>query len=122
MSLFGRFTLASSEFINKRSLYAGRRSTKVHVAIYRRTRGKIGGGLPGWSQPRIALVDHTDARTGTKRTSPLMYHEHGDAIVVAATKGGQPSHPAWFHNLMANPSTTIQIGSEVREVRASGHR
>jgi deazaflavin-dependent oxidoreductase (nitroreductase family) len=47
-----------------------------------------------------------------------MYHEDGDAIVVAATNGGQPTHPAWFHNLNANPETTIQIGSEVREVRA----
>jgi len=118
MSLVGRFTLASSEFINKRGLYAGRRSTKIHVAIYRRTRGRIGGNLPGWPQPRIALVDHTGAKTGTKRTSPLLYHERGDAIVVAGTKGGQPTHPAWFHNLMANPDTTIQIDSEVRQVRA----
>jgi deazaflavin-dependent oxidoreductase (nitroreductase family) len=118
VSLFGNFTLASSEFVNKRGLYAGRRATKVHVAVYRRTRGRMGGNLPGWPQPRIALVDHTGAKTGTKRTSPLMYHEHGDAIVVAGTKGGQPSHPAWFHNLMANPDTTVQIGSQVREVRA----
>jgi deazaflavin-dependent oxidoreductase (nitroreductase family) len=118
MSLFGRLTLAGSELINKRGMYAGRRSTKVHVAIYRRTRGKMGSHLPGWPRPRIALIDHTGAKTGTKRTSPLMYHEHGDAIVVAGTKGGQPSHPAWFHNLVANPDTTIQIGSEVREVRA----
>ncbi len=118
MSVFGRFTLAGSEFINKRGLYAGRRSTKVHVAIYRRTHGKMGCKLPGWPQLRIALVDHTGAKTGTKRTSPLIYHEHGDAIVVAGTKAGQPSHPAWFHNLMANPDTTIQIGSEMREVRA----
>lgn len=118
MSLLGRFTLAGSELINKRGLYAGRRSTKVHVAIYRRTRGKMGGSLPGWPQVRIALVDHTGAKTGTKRTSPLMYHEHGNAIVVAGTKAGQPSHPAWFYNLMANPDTTIQLGSEVREVHA----
>jgi deazaflavin-dependent oxidoreductase (nitroreductase family) len=118
MSPFGRFTLVSSEFINKRGLYAGRRSTKVHVAVYRRTRGKVGGKLPGWPQLRIALVDHTGAKTGTERTSPLMYHEHGDAIVVAGTKAGQPSHPAWFHNLMAHPDTTVQIGPEVREVRA----
>jgi deazaflavin-dependent oxidoreductase (nitroreductase family) len=47
-----------------------------------------------------------------------MYHEDGDAIAVAASKAGQPSHPAWFHNLKANPNTTIQIGSVAREVRA----
>jgi F420H(2)-dependent quinone reductase len=118
MSLLGKVTLSGSELINKRGLYAGRRSTKVHVAIYRRTHGKMGSHLPGWREPRIALVDHIGAKTGAKRTSPLMYHEYGDAIVVAGSKGGQPTHPAWFHNLMANPVTTIQIGSEVREVRA----
>jgi deazaflavin-dependent oxidoreductase (nitroreductase family) len=118
VSLSGRFTLASSEFINKRGLYAGRRSTKVHVAVYRKTHGKVGGNLPGWPHVGIALLDHTGAKTGAKRTSPLMYHEHGDSIVVAGTKAGQPTHPAWFHNLMANPDTTVQIGAEVREVRA----
>ncbi len=118
MSLSGKFTLASSEFINKRGLYAGRRSTRVHVAVYRRSHGRMGGNLPGWPQVRIALLDHTGAKTQKRRTSPLMYHEYGDAIVVAGTKAGQPTHPAWFHNLMANPDTTVQIGAEVREVRA----
>jgi F420H(2)-dependent quinone reductase len=118
VSLLGKLTAASSEFINKRSVYAGRRSTKIHVAVYRRTGGRMGGALPGLPQARIALVDHTGAKSGVKRTSPLMYHEYGDAIVVAGSKGGQPTHPAWFHNLMANPDTTIQIGSDVRKVHA----
>jgi deazaflavin-dependent oxidoreductase (nitroreductase family) len=47
-----------------------------------------------------------------------MYKDLGDSIAVAASKAGQPTNPAWFHNLMANPETTIQIGSEIREVRA----
>jgi F420H(2)-dependent quinone reductase len=118
MSLLGRVTLAGSEFINKRGLYAGRRSAKVHVAVYRRTRGRVGGHLPGWPQARVALLDHVGAKTGTKRTSPLMCHEYGEAVVVSATKAGQPTNPAWFHNLMAHPETTVQIGAEVREVRA----
>ncbi|HUA75850.1 MAG TPA: nitroreductase family deazaflavin-dependent oxidoreductase [Solirubrobacteraceae bacterium] len=118
MSLLGKVTLAGSELINKRGLYAGRRSAKMHVAVYRRTKGRIGGHLPGWPQARVALLDHVGARTGAKRTSPLMCHEYGDAIVVSATKAGQPTNPAWFHNLMAHPETTIQIGAEVREVRA----
>jgi len=117
-SLFGRFTAATSQFGNRHGFYLGRRLTRVHVAIYRRSGGRMAGHLPGWPQARVALVDHTGARTGRARTSPLMYHEDGDWIVVAATKGGQPTHPAWYHNLMANPATTVQIGSEVREVRA----
>lgn len=118
MSLLGKLTLVGSEFINRRGIYAGRRSTKIHVAVYRRTGGRMGGKLPGWPQARIALVDHVGAKTGTRRTSPLMFHEHGDAIVVAGTKAGQPTHPAWFHNLMSNPDTTLQIGPDVRTVRA----
>jgi deazaflavin-dependent oxidoreductase (nitroreductase family) len=47
-----------------------------------------------------------------------MYKQLEGAIAVAGSKGGQPTHPAWFHNLRAHPETTIQIGSEVREVRA----
>jgi deazaflavin-dependent oxidoreductase (nitroreductase family) len=118
MSMLGKLTSSSSQFINKRGVYAGRRSTKIHVALYRRTGGRVGGAFPGLPQVRIALVDHVGAKSGTKRTSPLIYYEHGEAIVVAGSKGGQPTHPAWFYNLMANPDTTIQIGPEVRKVRA----
>lgn len=117
-TLFGRLTAVASQFANKHGLYLGRRSTKVHVALYRRSGGRIGGHLPGWPEARVLLVDHTGARSGRKRTSPLMYHELGDAVAVAASKAGQPTHPAWFHNLVANPETTIQVGSQVREVRA----
>ncbi|HEY1355369.1 MAG TPA: nitroreductase/quinone reductase family protein [Solirubrobacterales bacterium] len=117
-SLFGRFTASISQFGNKHGFYLGRRLTKVHVALYRRSRGRLAGHLPGWPGARIVLVDHIGAKTGRERTSPLMYHEDGDRVVVAATKGGQPTNPAWFHNLMANPETTIQIGAETREVRA----
>jgi F420H(2)-dependent quinone reductase len=118
MPSFGQFTASSSQFANKHGIYLGRRSTRIHAALYRRSGGKIGGHLPGWPEARIALVDHTGARTGTKRTSPLIYHEDGDAIVVVASKAGQPTNPAWFHNLQKNPDTTIQVGSVVREVRA----
>jgi deazaflavin-dependent oxidoreductase (nitroreductase family) len=96
----------------------GRRSTKLHVALYRRSGGKLGGHLPGWPEARIALVDHIGAKSGAERTSPLMYHEMGDSIAVVASKAGQPTNPAWFHNLKANPDTTIQIGSVVRNVHA----
>lgn len=117
-SAFARLTAASSEFLNKRGIYLGRRSTKLHVALYRRSGGRIGGNIPGWPEAGIALVDHVGARTAKKRTSPLMYQEDGDAVVVMASKAGQPTHPAWFYNLKANPETTVQIGSTIRPVRA----
>ena len=118
MPLVGRLTAASSAFANKRGIYLGRRSTKIHVALYRRSGGKLGGHVPGWPNARIVLVDHTGAKTGVRRTSPLMYHDDGDAVAVAASKAGQPTHPAWFHILKANADSTIQIGSVVREVHA----
>jgi deazaflavin-dependent oxidoreductase (nitroreductase family) len=117
-SAFAQLTASSSEFLNKRGIYLGRRSTKLHVALYRRSGGRIGGHIPGWPEARLLLLDHTGAKSGVKRTSPLMYQEDGEAVVVMASKAGQPTNPAWFHNLVANPETTIQIGSELREVRA----
>jgi F420H(2)-dependent quinone reductase len=118
MPSLGKFTASTSQFANKHGIYLGRRSTKIHVALYRWTGGRFGGHLPGWPNARILLLDHTGAKTGAKRTSPLMYHDDGDRVAVMASRAGQPTHPAWFHNLNSNPDTTIQIGSEVRRVRA----
>ena len=118
MPSFGQFTASSSQFANRHGIYLGRRSTKIHVALYRRSGGRIGGHLPGWPEAQIVLVDHKGAKSGVVRTSPLMYHQEGDAVAVVASKAGQPTHPAWFHNLKANPDTTIQIRSVVRKVHA----
>lgn len=117
-SAVARMALAGSLLANRHGIYLGRRSTRIHVAAYRRTGGRIGGHLPGFPDARIALVDHVGARTGVRRTSPLMFHEEDGVVAVVASKAGQPTHPAWFHNLMANPETTIQIGRDVRSVRA----
>lgn len=118
MSLFARLVASSSQFANEHGVYLGRRSTKIHVALYRLSGGRIGGHVPGWPAARILLVDHVGAKSGVRRTSPVMYHRDGQTLAVAASKAGQPTHPAWFHNLRANPDTTIRIGSEVREVHA----
>ena len=88
-----------------------------HVALYRRTRGRIGWRVPGIGAPML-LLDHVGAKSGVKRTAALLYLEDGEDVVIVASKGGFPKHPAWFHNLRANPETTVQIGPEVREVRA----
>lgn len=96
MPLLGQVTASSSQFLNRRGIYLGRRSAKIHVALYRWSGGRIGGHLPGWPEARIVLVDHKGAKSGKKRTSPLMYLEDGDAIAVVASKGGQPTNPAWF--------------------------
>ncbi len=66
----------------------------------------------------MLLLDHVGAKSGTKRTAPLLYIPDGDDLVIVASKGGFPRHPAWFHNLKANPDTTVQVGSERRPVHA----
>src|SRR4051812_12136696 len=93
-----------------------KRLMKGHVVVYRATSGVVGHRFPG--APPMLLLDHVGAKSGTKRTSPLVYVEDGDDIVIVASKGGNPKHPAWYHNLRANPDMTIQVGSKRRAVRA----
>jgi deazaflavin-dependent oxidoreductase (nitroreductase family) len=89
----------------------------VHTFLYQRTGGRLGHTLPG-VPGRMLLLDHVGAKSGTKRTSPLLYVRDGEDLVVVASKGGFPKNPAWFHNLLANPDTTVQVGSERRPVHA----
>jgi deazaflavin-dependent oxidoreductase (nitroreductase family) len=115
-SFFGQSIAAVARFANRHGVYMGKRSARLHVAVYRRSAGRIGGHLPGWPEAPIALVDHVGAKSDIRRTSPLIYRPDGDSIAVVASKGGQATNPAWFHNLMAQSVTTIQIGSEIRQV------
>lgn len=66
----------------------------------------------------MLLLDHVGAKSGKRRTCPLLYVEDGPNVAIIASKGGFPKHPAWYHNLMANPDTVVQIGPERRRVRA----
>jgi deazaflavin-dependent oxidoreductase (nitroreductase family) len=88
----------------------------AHKAIYRLSGGLIGHRIP--FVPPMLLLDHVGAKSGTKRTTPLVYVRDGDAYVIVASKGGHPRHPAWLHNLRANPETTIQAGTRRVDVTA----
>ena len=83
--------------------------------IYERTGGKVGGTLAG---APVLLLSTTGRKTGTRRTTPVLYLADGDQLVVVASAGGSPTHPAWFLNLEADPDAEVQIGREVRPVRA----
>ncbi|MQA75187.1 MAG: nitroreductase family deazaflavin-dependent oxidoreductase [Solirubrobacterales bacterium] len=89
----------------------------VHTVLYRASGGRIGHRVPGLGAPML-LLDHVGARTGARRTAPLLYIPDGEDLVIVASKGGFPQHPSWFHNLRANPETTVQVGTERRPVRA----
>jgi deazaflavin-dependent oxidoreductase (nitroreductase family) len=87
-----------------------------HTTLYRATAGVVGHRFPG--APPMLLLDHVGAKTARKRTSPLVYARDGENVVLVASKGGYPKHPGWFHNLRANPDTTVQIGARRSPVRA----
>jgi deazaflavin-dependent oxidoreductase (nitroreductase family) len=82
---------------------------------FRANAGKVSGGFAG--APMLLL--HTiGARTGTERVNPLVYRREGDAWAIFASKGGAPTNPDWFRNLMAHPETAIEVGTETVAVRA----
>ena len=93
-----------------------RRAMAGQTAVYRATGGLIGHHVPGFA-PSL-LLDHVGAKSGKARTSPLVYGVDGENLILVASKGGYPRNPAWFHNLMAHPDTTVQVGSRRRPVHA----
>ena len=89
---------------------------RAHVRIYRVSNGRIAHRFPEGAP--ILLLDHVGAKTATRRTPPLVYVEDDCNVVIVASKGGHPRNPAWYHNLRANPDTTVQVGAERRAVHA----
>jgi deazaflavin-dependent oxidoreductase (nitroreductase family) len=61
---------------------------------------------------QVLLLETVGARTGARRLTPLVYTRDGDRYVIVASKGGAPTHPAWYHNIVANPRVTIEVGGE----------
>ncbi|TMK23437.1 MAG: nitroreductase family deazaflavin-dependent oxidoreductase [Actinobacteria bacterium] len=84
------------------------RNTKI-VDEFRGNAGKVGGPFEG--RPMI-LLHHKGAKTGTERCNPLVYQDLGDRrYAIFASKGGAPTNPDWYHNLLANPEATVEIGT-----------
>jgi deazaflavin-dependent oxidoreductase (nitroreductase family) len=78
--------------------------------------GRVGGMFEG--APMI-LLHHIGAKSGTVRTTPLVYFPQDDGrIVIVASKGGAPTNPDWYHNLKANPKFEVEVGTEKFEVVA----
>jgi deazaflavin-dependent oxidoreductase (nitroreductase family) len=80
------------------------------VEEFRATGGRPGGPLAGTP---LVLIHHIGARSETEHVTPLAYSTQGDGcIAIAASNGGSPKHPAWYHNLKANPAITVELGTE----------
>ncbi|MEY9992381.1 deazaflavin-dependent oxidoreductase (nitroreductase family) [Streptomyces sp. V4I8] len=86
------------------------------IAEFRANNGRVGGYFEG---ARLLLLTTTGARTGRPHTTPVGYlPDGGDRVLVIASAAGAPKHPAWFHNLLANPRVTIESGAFTYEARA----
>lgn len=85
------------------------------IEEFRASDGQVGGQFAG---APILLLTHKGAKTGQKRTTPMMYLRDGDHMAVFASKAGAPTNPDWYHNLVANHRATVEVGTETFEVEA----
>jgi deazaflavin-dependent oxidoreductase (nitroreductase family) len=83
---------------------------------FRANGGRVGGNFEG---APLLLLHSTGAKSGAERVNPMMYRalENGD-YAVFASKAGMPTNPDWYHNLLANPDATVEVGSDTVEVTA----
>ncbi len=89
---------------------------KQVIAEFRANGGKVGGQFSGGN---ILLLTTTGAKSGQPRISPLAYTRDGDRIIIIASKGGAPTNPDWYHNLVAHPTVTLEVGTETFDAQAS---
>jgi deazaflavin-dependent oxidoreductase (nitroreductase family) len=86
------------------------------IEEFRANGGKVGGSFEG---APVLLLTSTGAKSGQRRTAPLMYMPDGERMVIFASKGGAPTNPGWYHNLRANPSATVEVGADTVDVDAA---
>jgi deazaflavin-dependent oxidoreductase (nitroreductase family) len=87
----------------------------LHRGVYEVTGGRLGSRIAGMP---VLLLATTGRRTGRRRTVPLTYIDADGDLVLVASYGGSPTHPAWFLNLDANPDVDVQIGPTLLRMRA----
>lgn len=89
---------------------------KKIIEEFRANGGKVGGNFEG--KP-LLLLHTTGAKSGEERVNPVAYTKDADKLVVIASKGGAPTNPDWYHNIVANPLVTVEVGEEKLEAQAS---
>jgi deazaflavin-dependent oxidoreductase (nitroreductase family) len=86
------------------------------IEEFRAHNGIVGGPFEG---APMVLVTTVGAKSGQQRTTPLVYLPEGDRVVIFASAAGAPKNPAWYHNLVANPSVIAEVGDQRYEATAS---
>jgi deazaflavin-dependent oxidoreductase (nitroreductase family) len=85
------------------------------IEEFRANGGKVGGQFEG---APLLLLHSTGAKSGSERVNPMMYLADGDNLVVFASKAGAPTSPDWYHNLVANPTASVEVGARTIAVVA----
>jgi deazaflavin-dependent oxidoreductase (nitroreductase family) len=85
------------------------------IEEFREDRNKSGGSFA--SRP-LLLLTTTGAKSGQRRTTPMMYVPDGDRLLVIASNAGAPAHPDWYYNLVAHPEVTVEVGTETYDATA----
>jgi deazaflavin-dependent oxidoreductase (nitroreductase family) len=89
-------------------------NTKI-IEEFRANGGKVGGNFAGST---LLLLHTTGAKSGQERVNPVAYVKDGDNFVVIASKGGAPTNPDWYYNILANPLVTVEAGTEKFQAQA----
>jgi deazaflavin-dependent oxidoreductase (nitroreductase family) len=85
------------------------------IEEFRANEGKVGGNFEG---APLLLLHSTGARSGQERVHPMMYQAVGDGFAVFASKAGADTNPDWYHNLVAHPEASVEVGTETIDVTA----
>lgn len=85
------------------------------IEEFRANAGRVGGNFEG---APMVIITTTGAKSGQPRTLPLVYLPDSDRVVIFASKAGAPTNPDWYHNIVANPNLTVEVGSETYEAVA----
>lgn len=86
------------------------------IEEFRANEGRVGGPFEGIE---LLLLTSVGARSGKRHVTPLVYVTDGERLVVAASNGGGPKHPAWFHNVGANPEVELEVGARTFTAKAA---
>lgn len=89
--------------------------SRANTWLYRASGGRFAGGFFG---APVLLLTTVGRKTGRRYTSPLLYLQDGERLIVVASKGGTAHNPLWYLNLVANPTVEVQIGTRVRPMMA----
>ena len=85
------------------------------IEEFRANKGKVGGPFEG---APMLLLTTTGAKSGKRHTTPLVYLPDNDRLIIFASKGGAPTDPDWYYNLVAHPPVTVEVGAETFDATA----